>query len=107
MAEKYNLSREQLFVKQEAIAKNIALFFDLLWIKVNAIVCSPTARVTFHTIILILGIGGWRPLVVINLKYKQVELGIMRDLTNKSRKKLVTNITLYQNKQLFSAIYTR
>lgn len=86
-------------------ADNIAVLLNILWTRAEDITCTNEKRVAFHTALLLMGIGGWRPSVVMPLKYSQVEVGVMRDPYNPNQKIVVAHITLYQNKKKANIIY--
>ena len=59
-------------MKQEVIAKDMALFFNLIWRKTDTNIYSLIIRVTFYIKMLMLRIGDWRFLVVINLNLSDI-----------------------------------
>ncbi|KAI3400990.1 hypothetical protein diail_1198 [Diaporthe ilicicola] len=84
-AEDMGLTREQTFVKKEATAEDIALVLRTLWTRAEDIPCDPVTRVSFHNTLLLGAIGGFRPGVLENLKYrqnKQRASAIRRDQSN-------------------------
>lgn len=99
------LSRNQMFVKKEATAEDIALILQTLWQRAEDIPCTPITRVSFHAMLLLAAIGGFRPGVVENVKYKQVSIRVLRH-PKTHEKRLVATFTLQQNKLRPDAIKT-
>ncbi|KAL7905985.1 hypothetical protein GGI35DRAFT_126509 [Trichoderma velutinum] len=96
LAKEIGLSRKQSFEKRETSPEDIIALLDVLWTRAKDIDCTPDVRVAFHSAILLAAIGGWRPACLLNIKYKDVELGWSRHL---NRTHLVATITIHQNKQ--------
>ncbi|KAF3763129.1 hypothetical protein M406DRAFT_331693 [Cryphonectria parasitica EP155] len=91
------LTREQTFVKKEATAEDIILLIRTLWQQSIDIPCAPIIRIAFHLVVLLSGIGGFRPGCLMDLKYSQIALDLMLD--SKGERRLVATFTIYQNKQ--------
>lgn len=68
-----------MFEKKEATAEDIALILQTLWRRAEDIPCTPLTRLSFHAMLLLAAIGGFRPGVVENIKYRQVSIQIVRD----------------------------
>lgn len=64
-----DLTREQTFVEKEATAEDIVLLIKTLWRRADDIPCSPLLRISFHNMLLLAGIGGFRPGILVNIKY--------------------------------------
>ena len=92
------LEREQQFKKVEFTDQDIVRFLKTLWIRAKDIPCEPRVRIAFHNIILIQGIGGFRPYSVIYLTYGQFKLGTIRDPTNPGRTRFVVEPTVRHDK---------
>lgn len=90
------LSLKQSFEKRETSSEDVIILLDVLWTRAADIKCTPDVRVAFHSAVLLAAIGGWRPACLLNIKYKDVQLGWVRHL-NKTH--LVADITIHQNKQ--------
>ncbi|KUI64507.1 Mitosis inhibitor protein kinase mik1 [Cytospora mali] len=104
-SEKMGLSRDRLFEKKEATAEDIALILQTLWRRAEDIPCTPLTRLSFHAMLLLAAIGGFRPGVVENIKYRQVSIQMVRDPKTQEIK-LVVTFTVQQNKQRLHAIKT-
>ncbi|KAK7735967.1 hypothetical protein SLS63_003485 [Diaporthe eres] len=104
-SDKMGLSRNQMFVKKEATAEDIALILQTLWQRAEDIPCTPITRISFHAMLLLAAIGGFRPGVVENVKYKQVSIRVLRH-PKTHEKRLVATFTLQQNKLRPNAIKT-
>ncbi|KAK7408680.1 hypothetical protein QQX98_009148 [Neonectria punicea] len=93
------LSLKQTFVKREATSADIIVLLQPVWSRADAIPCTPDERIAFHTVILLEGMGGWRPNILMEMKYRQVSFAIVRDLNNRSETKLVATVSIEQNKR--------
>lgn len=102
-AEDLGLRREQSFVKKEATPEDIAVVLKTLWLRAEDIPCSPVVRLAFHGVVLLSGLGGFRPGVLMSLKYSQVALDLVVDPKD-GQTRLVITFTLYQNKQRVDVI---
>lgn len=92
------LTRSQTFVKREATSGDVALLLQTLWRRHDEIRCRAATRVSFHALVLIAAIGGFRPGVYLGMKYSQVAVDIVRHpITHEKR--IVASFTFYQNKQ--------
>lgn len=91
------LSLEQSFTKQEAIKDNIALLLRVLWQSDEQIPYKPLTRISFHFMVLFGAIGGFRPGILVNWKYRDVRVELVRDPGTDERS-LVATFTVYQNK---------
>lgn len=92
------LSLKQKFVKKEATAEEVTLLVKMLWHRAADIPCEPRARIAFHNMLLLSGIGGFRSGVLFNMKFHQVGLDLVLHPATGERQ-LVTTFTIYQNKQ--------
>lgn len=104
-AEKLGLTRDQTFVKKEATAEDILLLISTLWQRAVDIPCEPELRIAFHNMLLLSGIAGFRPGVLCNIKYSQVQLDLVIYPTS-GEKQVVTTFTMHQNKQRTVGIRT-
>jgi len=93
------LAREQQFDKKEMTASDIVLMLVTLWTRARDIPCEPRERVAFHSLVVLDGIGGWRPGSLIGMKYGQVSLAIVRDPASPARTLPVVTPTIYHNKR--------
>lgn len=88
------LDLEQSFVRKEATKDDIALLLQVLWRCADRISYDPLTRVSFHYMVLVGAIGGFRPGVLVDLKYRDVRL----ELTSSpgiSQKNLVATFTIH------------
>lgn len=99
LSDKYGLTRNQLFDKSKATAKDILLILETLWRRAKAIICSSEDRAAFHSVVLINSIGGFRPGTLMEFKYDQVELGFVRDPHDRTKRRLVATLLVLQNKR--------
>lgn len=97
------LVNEQSFVKREATPEDVVLLLQTLWNRAEHIPCNPLTRISFHNMILLAAIGGFRPGVLLNLKYSQIGLKLVLDPRTKTTR-LVVDFTLFQNKQRATVI---
>ncbi|KAI6317725.1 hypothetical protein MCOR34_003931 [Pyricularia oryzae] len=97
----YNLVREQTFVKVAATSTDIIVLLTALWTKAKHIPCRRQNRVDLHKVILLMSLGGFRPGTTVKLKYKQVEVDLVRD-PQSTRKEMTPrcNVTIQQNKRI-------
>ncbi|TLD19214.1 hypothetical protein PspLS_10044, partial [Pyricularia sp. CBS 133598] len=97
----YDLVQEQIFKKVGAIFVDALVLLRALWVSVEHIPCSRQDRVDFHKAFLVMRTGGFRPGCVVKLKYKQVEVDLVRHPGLPASTKMVprVNITILQNKR--------
>ncbi|KAH7123438.1 hypothetical protein B0J13DRAFT_612184 [Dactylonectria estremocensis] len=79
LAIELNLSLGQSFEKKEATEEDVMLILTTLWTRPQDIPCSPKVRAAFHAAVLLGAIGGWRPASLVQVKYRDVEIGWLRD----------------------------
>lgn len=96
--------REQTFTKQEMTENDIVLLLDTLWRRADDIPCTPKTRVAFHSVVLMTGLGGFRPEVLMSFLYNQISLWVVRDESTPTRTRIVGTPTVYQNKQRHNKI---
>ena len=92
------LSLEQTFEKKEMTSEDVLAILDTLWTRADGIICSPKQRVSFHSAVVLGGLGGWRPASLLGIKYKDVEIGWLRDPRDMSRTWPVASITIHHVK---------
>lgn len=92
------LSLEQSFVKKEATSDDIALLLQVLWRRADLIQCNPLTRISFHFMVLVGSLGGFRPDVITDFKYSHAGVELIR-LPETGRRILVATFTIHQNKQ--------
>ncbi|KAI0133446.1 hypothetical protein BJ170DRAFT_606345 [Xylariales sp. AK1849] len=98
LAGELSLTRHQTFEKHEMTPDDIILLLGTLWSRGTDISCDAKIRIAFHGVLLLAGIGGFRPGVIMQLKYDQVRLGLVRDPLKPDKKRLVATIKILQNK---------
>lgn len=101
MSDKYDLLREQSFVK-EATCEDIMMILRTMWSRASDIACQPRLRVAFHSLV-ILGSLGFRPGTIMNLPYNQVRLFLFRS-EDHTETGLYAEIAIHHNKQKAKAI---
>ncbi|TLS22192.1 uncharacterized protein PpBr36_09678 [Pyricularia pennisetigena] len=97
----YDLVQEQTFKKVGATSVDALVLLRALWVSAKHIPCSRQDRVDFHKAFLVMRTGGFRPGCVVKLKYKQVEVDLVRHPGLPASTKMVprVNITILQNKR--------
>jgi hypothetical protein len=68
--------------KKEATDEDIILLRNTLWQRANNVRYNPNTRVSFHAILILQGIGGFRPIALMRLPYGQVHLAVVQDPKN-------------------------
>lgn len=91
------LTRNQMFVKKEATAEDVALILHTLWQRAAEIPLTPIIRLSFHAMVLLATVGGFRPEVVEMLKYRQTSVQVVRH-PKTGEKTTTVAFTLQQNK---------
>ncbi|KAI6327780.1 hypothetical protein MCOR29_002806 [Pyricularia oryzae] len=107
LANKFEFTKKQTFVKVAATTADILIVLITLWTRANDIPCDRETRIAFHAKILLASMGGFRRGTLDKLKYNQIKMHLSRP-----GKKTVENInvfgdlTLYYNKQQTNKICT-
>ncbi|KAJ5014209.1 hypothetical protein K4K57_001822 [Colletotrichum sp. SAR 10_99] len=99
LADKYKLERRQTFVKTEATIDDILTFIDTLWTRASDIPCNAATRLAVHTTVLLDSLGGWRLGTLMNFKYRDIEMAVVRDPEDHNRTALIATINVEQNKR--------
>ncbi|KAL1850467.1 hypothetical protein Daus18300_012881 [Diaporthe australafricana] len=99
LSTQFNLVTEQIMLKQEATAEDIALFLDTLWSRAPYISLTPNTRLAFHTYVLLAALGGFRPGSILNLPWKRVEFGLVRDPLQPKCIRLNAHVLVIHNKR--------
>ncbi|KAF5018840.1 hypothetical protein F66182_9169 [Fusarium sp. NRRL 66182] len=97
-AKVWNLSLEQSFEKVETTTEDLLLLLHTLWNREVDITCSAEHRVAFHSAVILLGVGGWRSMSILNLKYEDVEIARVKD-PETGKTDLVATIAIHHVKQ--------
>lgn len=93
------LTLEQSFMKKEATKDDITLLLQVLWRSANRIPYDPLiTRISFHGMAFTRAIGGFRPGVLVDLKYRDVCMELVR-APKTNRKTLIGTFRIHQNKQ--------
>ncbi|RYP26341.1 hypothetical protein DL768_011750 [Monosporascus sp. mg162] len=95
---KFDLTRQQTFEKKEMTPDDIMLLLGTLWNRASHIGCSPDVRLAFHTAVLMAGIGGFRPGELLGLTWRQVLFLVVRDPRDRSKRRLVAQVTVQHSK---------
>ncbi|KAM3078838.1 hypothetical protein ACMFMF_003769 [Clarireedia jacksonii] len=100
-----NLSTQPKYKKVSLTVEDISLLLETLWLRADDIpMPSFLHRIIFHIIVLLLAFG-FRSGMVMNAKYRDFELAIVRDPANRTRRKRhVLTPTIYRNKLKRSAL---
>ncbi|KAK1983860.1 hypothetical protein LZ30DRAFT_687313 [Colletotrichum cereale] len=104
LADSYGLSREQSFIKREATTDDILKMLDAIWANARDIPCSPKTRVSFAWVVILGGLCGFRPEVLMNMTYRQIQMAMVRDPSNTETAIPVATINVEHNKQKTNAI---
>lgn len=92
------LDTKPKYDKVEMTSTDIARVIRTLWIRANAIPCEPITRVSFHAILQLAGVGGFRPGTLENLRYRQFEVQVLRHPKEWTRSQVVITISINRNK---------
>lgn len=99
------LRLDQGFMKKEATSDDIVVLLQIFWKCAALIRCKPITRCSFHNMLLLGAIGGFRPGVLKNIKYRDVCLALVR-IPKEEGRRLVATFTLHQNKRKASSVQT-
>lgn len=66
--------------------------------KMAVFVCQPSVRIAFHAVLVLAGIGGFRPGMFNRIRYREVDIELVLD-PDSGETRLVAQFTLHQNKQ--------
>jgi hypothetical protein len=99
-----NLLTQSEYKKVSLTVGDIGLMLETLWLRADDIP-MPTFlhRIIFHIVVLLLAFG-FRPGMVMDAKYRDFELAIVRGPANRTRKRLVLTPTIHRNKLKRSAL---
>ncbi|TGJ78353.1 hypothetical protein E0Z10_g10409 [Xylaria hypoxylon] len=92
------LNTNPTYQKIAITGTDVGVTLQTLWSRANDIPCNPETRVSFHAIILLAAIGGFRPGTLLNLTYSQFHVTVVRDPTNSARTQIVVTINIKRNK---------
>jgi hypothetical protein len=77
---------------------DVDVVLKTLWLRADVIRCEPETRVSFHSIVLLAAIGGFRPGTLRSLKYSQFQVAVVRDPANRAKTKIVMTVYIKRNK---------
>jgi hypothetical protein len=86
-------------------SEDIVLLLRTLWSRATDINCNAKTRLAFHGVLLLAGIGGFRPGVIMQYKYDDVQIGLVRNSLRPDKKKLVAILKIHQNKQISEIVH--
>ena len=93
-----NLSTQLKYKKVSLTVRDISLLLETLWLRADDIpIPSFLHQIILHIIVLLLAFG-FRQSMVIDAKYRDFELAIVRDPVSRTRKRLIFTPTIYRNK---------
>ncbi|KAI0804888.1 hypothetical protein GGR55DRAFT_304735 [Xylaria sp. FL0064] len=92
------LDTNPTYQKIAMTSTDVGVKLQTLWSRANDIPCNPETRVSFHAIILLAAIGGFRPGTLLHLTYSQFHVAVVRDPTNSARTQIVVTVNIKRNK---------
>lgn len=107
LACKWNLTPDSGYEKVGLTDTDIQILLRTLWERADHIPMQRKQRVNFHFALLVLHLSGCRPGMVGDIKWKHVQLALVRDPCNPKRARLVASLTLIRNKRKRDAVLTR
>ncbi|OAG03631.1 uncharacterized protein CC84DRAFT_1177611 [Paraphaeosphaeria sporulosa] len=82
LAKEHKLATTLTFKKIEATAEDVIVLLKTLCQRADDIPCQPSTRVSFHGILLLAAIRGFRRATITSIKYRDVSLAVVRDPNN-------------------------
>jgi hypothetical protein len=79
---------ELTFEKIEAAAEDVIGIANTIWEQPRVVPCAPVTWLGFLGILLLAAIGGFRPKAIVNFRFKQVKLAVVRDPIDRSKTKI-------------------
>lgn len=86
------------YKKTEMTSTDVDVALDTLWSRSNDISCKPITRVSFHDMVLLAAIGGFRPGTLTGLTYSQFQVAVLRHPDNPARTKIIVTVSIRRNK---------
>lgn len=86
------------YVKVEATPADIIVILRTLYERAEDIPAKPLTRLAFHAAVLEGGSGGFRPANLMDTKYRQYTLSVVRDPEDRTRTKIIVTPTIGRNK---------
>ena len=74
------------------------LLLTTLWARPEDIPCSPKNRVAFHAAVLLGAYGGWRPASLLQVKYRDVQIGWLREAENSTNYLAMATVEIFHVK---------
>ncbi|KAI3326529.1 hypothetical protein HD806DRAFT_410130 [Xylariaceae sp. AK1471] len=98
LAVEIGLDTNPAYQKIAMTGTDVGVALQTLWSRANDIPCNPETRVSFHAIIVLAAIGGFRPGTLLNLTFSQFQVAVVRNPTNSARTQIVVSINIERNK---------
>ncbi|KAI1382618.1 uncharacterized protein F4822DRAFT_435293 [Hypoxylon trugodes] len=86
------------YEKTEMTSTDVDVALHTLWSRSNDIPCKPMTRVSFHAMVLLAAIGGFRPGTLMNLTSSQFQVAVLHHPENPGRTKIIVIIGIRRNK---------
>jgi hypothetical protein len=80
--------------KIEVTEEDIVVILNTIWTRADAIPCEPDTRVSFHAVLLLAAIGGFRPTALMRIPYRQMHLAVVRDPEDRMKTRIVATIAI-------------
>jgi hypothetical protein len=80
--------------KIEAAAEDVIGIANIVWERPDVIPCTPIIRVALLALLVLAGIGGFRPKAILGFKFNQVLLAIVREQKDRSRTKIAVTFRI-------------
>jgi hypothetical protein len=93
-----DLNTNPSYNKVAMTSTDVDVALKTLWLRADVISCYSQTRVSFHFIILLAVIGGFRPGTLLALKFFQFQVGVVRDPENHASTKIVITCRTERNK---------
>ncbi|KAI9658227.1 MAG: hypothetical protein M1821_002359 [Bathelium mastoideum] len=74
--------------KIEATKEDLIIIAHTVWERPEAVPCAPKVRLAFLAMLLLAGIGGFRPKTLVHFPFRQIEVAVVRDPRDRSKTKL-------------------
>lgn len=98
IAVELKLDTDPSYVKVAMTSTDVNVFLKTLWTRADIIRYKPDTRVSFHSMILLAAIGGFRPGTLLRLTFSQFKVAVVRDPHNHARTKIVMTVFIERNK---------
>ncbi|KAK8035693.1 hypothetical protein PG991_001766 [Apiospora marii] len=98
IAVELDLDTDTSYLKVAMTSVDVDVVLKSLWSRADIIRCKPETRVSFHSVILLAAIGGFRRGTLLDLKFNQFDVAVVRDPANPTRTKIVMTVFIKRNK---------